>query len=374
MLQRRTVPFFDYQALFLSHEQKLMAAVHDVMRRGAYVLQKDLAEFEARLRAYLGARYVFGVADGTNALKLSLLAIGVGHGDEVVVPAHTYVASAAAIHFAGATPVLCECGPDHVIDVDSARSLLTKRTKAIMPVQLNGRTANMGDVMALARDHGLAVVEDAAQALGSRFKGRTAGTFGAAGTYSFYPAKVLGCFGDGGAVATNDPGIAERISLLRDHGRNRDGDVVAWGTNSRLDNLQAAVLNVKLETLGADLERRRAIARLYQAGLADIPELRLPPAPESDPDHYDVFQNYEIEAEDRDRLKAFLEDRGIRSAIQFGGKAVHQFAGLGFTGVRLPATEEMYRRLLLLPMNTTLSDEDVQYVVDAIRSFYGTRS
>lgn len=374
MLQTRTVPFFDYQALFRSHEQKLIAAVHDVMSRGAYVLQKDLTDFEAKLRSYLGARYVFGVADGTNALKLSMLAIGVGRGDEVIVPAHTYVASAAAIHFAGATPVLCECGPDHLIDVDSARSLVTKRTKVIMPVQLNGRTANMDDVMALASDHGLDVVEDAAQALGSRFKSRAAGTFGAAGTFSFYPAKVLGCFGDGGAVATNDAAIAERISLLRDHGRNREGEVVAWGTNSRLDNIQAAVLNVKLETLEADLERRRAIAWLYQAGLADISELCLPPPPGSDPDHHDVFQNYEIEAEDRDRLKAFLEGRGIRTVIQFGGKAVHQFAALGFTGVRLPATEDMYRRLLLLPMNTTLSDEDAQYVVDAIRSFYGRQS
>jgi dTDP-4-amino-4,6-dideoxygalactose transaminase len=370
MSEARSIPFFNYPALFASQEKEITAVIHDVMRRGAYILQRDLVEFEAKLASYCGVEHAFGVADGTNALQLSLLAIGCGPGDEVILPAHTYIASAAAIHFVGATPVLCECGPDHLIDVDSAAKLVTKRTKALMPVQLNGRTANMDDVMRLARERELPVIEDAAQALGSRFDGRAAGTFGAAGTFSFYPAKVLGCFGDGGAVVTNDDAVAEKIGLLRDHGRNREGEVVAWGTNSRLDNLQAAILNLKLASLGAALERRRAIARRYHAGLRDLEPLRLPPAPDADPRHHDIFQNYEIEAERRDALKAHLEARGIRTIVQFGGKAVHQFDGLGFEGVLLPFTEAIYQRLLLLPMNTTLSDEDVQYVIASVRSFY----
>ena len=193
----RKIPFFNYPALFASQEHELVALLRDVMGRGAYILQKDLAEFEANLRSFLNVKHAIGLADGTNALKLGLLAVGVGPGDEVIVPAHTYIASAASIHFVGAKPVLCECGPDHMIDVASARRLITSRTKAVMPVQLNGRTSNMDQVMAVARDHGLHVIEDAAQALGSRFKGQFAGTFGAAGTFSFYPAKVLGCFGDG---------------------------------------------------------------------------------------------------------------------------------------------------------------------------------
>lgn len=364
------IPFFDYPALFASQEKEIMAVVHDVLSRGAFILQRDLTEFEANLRSYLEVKHAFGVADGTNALKLALLAIGCGPGDEVIVPAHTYIASAASIHFAGATPVLCECGPDHLIDVSSARSLVTKRTRAIMPVQLNGRTSNMDAVMALAHEHGLSVIEDAAQALGSRFKGRAAGTFGAAGTFSFYPAKVLGCFGDGGAVVTNDDAVAEKISLLRDHGRNNQGEVVAWGTNCRLDNLQAAVLNLKLHTLDSALERRREVARIYDFGLAGLTQLRLPPAPDSDPRHHDVFQNYEIEARERDQLKAFLEERGVRTTVQFGGKAVHQFDGLGLAAARLPVTEELYRRLLLLPMNTTLTDHDARYVVESVRAFY----
>ncbi|WP_129645426.1 DegT/DnrJ/EryC1/StrS family aminotransferase [Peristeroidobacter agariperforans] len=371
MSAERKIPFFNYQALFASQEQELMGVLRDVMSRGAYILQKDLLDFEASLRSFLNVKHAIGMADGTNALKLALLAVGVGPGDEVIVPAHTYIASAASIHFVGAKPVLCECGPDHMIDVDSARRVVTSKTKAIMPVQLNGRTSNMDRVMELARERGLHVIEDAAQALGSKFKGRFAGTFGAAGTFSFYPAKVLGCFGDGGGLVTNDDAVAEKVMLLRDHGRNADGEVVAWGTNSRLDNVQAAVLNFKMKTFLQDLERRRAIAAQYDAGLRDVAELVLPPPPNADDAHHDIFQNYEIEAERRDALKAHLESKGIRTIVQFGGKAVHQFAGLGFDGTKLPFTERMYTRLLLLPMNVTISDDDVAYVVQAIRAFYG---
>ncbi len=374
MLSRRQIPFFNYPALFASHEQELMQLLREVMGRGAYILQKDNLEFEANLQTFLGVKHAIGVADGTNALKLGLLAAGVGQGDEVIVPAHTYIASAAAIHFVGAQPVLCECGPDHLIDVQSARKVISSRTRAIMPVQLNGRTANMGQVLQLAREYKLHVIEDAAQALGSKFDGRFSGTFGTAGTFSFYPAKVLGCFGDGGALVTNDDAVAERVRLLRDHGRNADGEVVAWGTNSRLDNVQAAILNFKLKTFAADLERRRALARIYDAGLRDVPELALPPGPDEPGPHHDIYQNYEIEAERRDQLKQHLEQNGVRTIVQFGGKAVHQFAGLGFGAVSLPYTERLYTRLLLLPMNTTLSDDDAHYIVDVTRRFYGTRT
>lgn len=371
MAVARQVPFFNYRALFEAQEPELTAAVIDVMRRGAYILQGDLAEFEANLRNFLGVKYAFGVADGTNALIIALRAAGVGSGDEVIVSSHTYVASAASIHFVGATPVLVECRDDHLIDPASVRKAVTKRTKAIMPVQLNGRTADMDSIMQIASEHNLQVIEDAAQGLGSKFKGRFAGTFGQAGTFSFYPAKLLGCFGDGGGIVTNDDRMGEQLALLRDHGRNSDGEVVAWGTNSRLDNLQAAILNVKFRTFGEDLARRRALAALYDRGLRDVSELLLPPAPGADADHFDVFQNYEIEADRRDDLKRHLEERGVRSIIQFGGKAVHQYPGLGLTDYRLPRTELLYRRALLLPMNTSMTDEDVQYVVDCIRSFYG---
>jgi dTDP-4-amino-4,6-dideoxygalactose transaminase len=170
---------------------------------------------------------------------------------------------------------------------------------------------------------------------------------------------------------TNDDDIGRKLMLLRDHGRDENGVVVTWGKNCRLDNLQAAILSLKLRTFGDALERRRAIGRRYDAGLKDVRELLLPPAPDSDPDHHDVFQNYEIEADRRDALKVSLEADGIRTIVQFGGRAVHQFVGLGFEGIRLPYTERVYERALLLPMNTTLSDDDVDYIVACIRRFYG---
>ncbi|MGH7176905.1 MAG: DegT/DnrJ/EryC1/StrS family aminotransferase, partial [Tepidisphaeraceae bacterium] len=347
MLAKKQIPFFNYQALFAAQEKELTQIVVDVMRRGAYILQKDLVDFEAALRSYLGVKYAWGVADGTNALEIALIAAGIRPGDEIIVPSHTYIASAAAIHFVGATPVLVECGRDHLIDPESARSAVTGRTRAIMPVQLNGRTCDMDAIGALAREHQLSIIEDAAQALGSRFKGRFAGTFGAAGTFSFYPAKVLGCFGDGGGVVTNDDAIGRRLMLLRDHGRDEEGLVVTWGKNSRLDNLQAAILLHKLRSFDDVLERRRAIARQYQAGLQDVGELLLPPGPDADPDHHDVYQNYEIEADRRDALKVALEADGIRTIIQFGGRAVHQFNGLDVEHFRLPYTERVYQRTLL---------------------------
>jgi dTDP-4-amino-4,6-dideoxygalactose transaminase len=370
MSAKRSIPFFNYQALFSEREQELMGVIRDVCSRGAYILQKDMRDFEANLARYLGVKHAFGVANGTDALLIALKAAGIGSGDEVIVPSHTYIASAASIHFAGATPVLAECGPDHMLDAASVASRVTRKTKAVMPVQLNGRTCDMDAIGAIAAQHGLRIVEDAAQGLGSKFKGRCAGTFGTAGTFSFYPAKVLGCFGDGGAVVTNDDDAARQIGLLRDHGRNDDGRVVAWGLNSRLDNLQAAILDFKLKTFDKDVARRRAIAARYQAGLGDLKELTLPPAPDADPRHFDVYQNYELEADRRDDLRKSLEEAGIRTIIQWAGTPVHQFHELGFTD-KLPVTDRFFTRCFMLPMNTTLSDDDVDYICDRIRRFYG---
>lgn len=371
MSAARTIPFFNYPALFADREAELSQVILDVCRRGAYILQKDLVEFERHLAEYMGVKHAFGVANGTDAIWLGLMAVGVGPGDEVIIPSHTYIATAAAVHFVGATPVLAEIGADHMLDPASVESLVTPRTKAIMPVQVNGRTCDMDALQAIAERHGLMIVEDAAQGLGSRFKGQCAGTFGKFGTISFYPAKLLGCFGDGGAVVTNDDAVAEQLALLRDHGRNEAGRVVAWGFNSRLDNLQAAILDFKLKTYREDVDRRRAIAARYQARLGDLPELALPPAPDADPRHYDVYQNYELEAERRDELRAHLEKNGVRSIIQWAGTPVHQFHELGLGDIRLPATERFFTRCFMLPMNTTLSDEDVDYICDLIRSFYG---
>ncbi|MGQ0639639.1 MAG: DegT/DnrJ/EryC1/StrS family aminotransferase [Gemmatimonadaceae bacterium] len=366
-----SVPFFRYPHVYAQQRDELLAAMQRVLERGAFILQSEVAEFEVELARYVRAGHAIGVANGTDALIIALRAAGIGDGDEVILPSHTYVASAASIHFVGAIPVLVECGPDHLLDPAAVDTAVTSRTRAIMPVHLNGRTCEMDALQRIAVRHGLSIVEDAAQGLGSRYKGTYAGTFGAAAGFSFYPAKVLGCFGDGGAVTTNDDEVARRVRLLRDHGRNDSGEVVTWGLNSRLDTLQAAVLSVKLAQFDQEIERRRRIASLYRESLSDLEDMTLPPGPNDDADHYDVYQNYEAEAGARDALREYLSNRGIATAIQWGGKAVHQFAGLGFTAVRLPRTDRLFERCFLLPMNTSLTDDEVNNIGGTIREFYG---
>jgi dTDP-4-amino-4,6-dideoxygalactose transaminase len=365
----KIVPFFNYSALYAREENELMPIIEDVLRRGAYIMQKDLFQFEENLAQYLGVKHVIGVADGTVAIMMSLRAAGIGPGDEVLVPSHTFVATAAAVHHVGALPVLVDCGADHLIASDDMLHRINSRTKAILPVQLNGRTANMDGIVLLAAQHGLKIVEDSAQALGSKFKGQFAGTFGVAGTCSFYPSKTLGCFGDGGAVFTNDDSAAEFMRLLRDHGRAHTGDVVAWGYNSRLDNLQAAVLSFKLSRYDAEVGRRREIAARYDEKLSGLPGLVLPPGPDEDINHFDIYQNYEVESDQRDALRAHLDAAGVKTIIQWGGKTIHQFPKLELNA-DLPRTQKLTERFFLLPMNTSLSDDDIDYVCEQIQRFY----
>jgi len=371
-VQIHSVPFFDYPYLFSSEESELTAIFREVGSRGAFVLQEDLVRFERNLANYLGVKYALGVGNATDGLLMALRAAGIGSGDEVIFCSHTMVATAAAIHFAGATPIPVECGGDHLIDPEAVEMAVTPRTRAILPTQLNGRTADMQALEAIAERHRLVIIEDAAQALGSRFQGRAAGSFGLASAISFFPAKTLGCLGDGGAILTNSGDVYERVTQLRDHGRGSDGEIVSWGLNSRLDNLQAAILDFRLASYDTAVVRRRELAGLYRDGLQAIPELKLPPGPDyrgHDPDHFDVFQNYEIEAEYRDELRAFLKARQIGSALPWGGKAVHQWLRLGFTA-RLPFTERLFQRVLLLPLNLSLTYHDVHHICNTIAEFY----
>jgi dTDP-4-amino-4,6-dideoxygalactose transaminase len=215
----------------------------------------------------------------------------------------------------------------------------------------------------------LQVYEDSAQALGAKFNGQCAGSFGLGGCISFYPAKTLGCFGDGGMVLTNDDDVAAKVKLMRDHGRGENGNVALWGFNSRLDNLQAAILNSFFENYLQTIERRRFIADLYHENLKDLEELVLPPSTNSGSKNFDIYQNYEIEAKGRDRLKEYLSNKGIGTLIQWGGKAVHEFKDLGFNQ-SLPVTEKIMRSRLMLPLNMTVTDDEVLYICQCISGYY----
>lgn len=363
------VPFFNYQHIFKSNQEKFIEIIKDVGERGAYILQKDLEEFEKNLADYIGVDFAIGVANGTDAIWLALIAAGIGNEDEVIFASHTYIATANAIKFVGATPVPADCRTDHMIDPESVKSLITNKTKAIIPTQLNGRCCEMDSLLKIAKQYNLIIIEDAAQGLGAKYKGDGIGTFDKGATISFYPAKNLGSFGDGGAFVTNDKKMYEKVKVLRDHGRNEEGVFVDWGFNSRLDNLQAAILNFKLSYYDDEIMRRREIASIYNNELSNVKEILLPPPP-SNGDYYDVFQNYEIEADNRDELKKFLSAQKIGTLIQWNGQPVHSLTKLGFKGTGLPYTENMYRKCLMLPLNTSLTDNEILYVSQKIKQFY----
>jgi dTDP-4-amino-4,6-dideoxygalactose transaminase len=368
-MRLRNVPFFNYPYIWQSREKEFIEVIRSAGRHGAFIAQKELSEFEKNLANFVGSKYAIGVGNATDGLQLGLMAGGIMEADEVIICSHTMIATATAVHFAGGIPVPVEAGRDHLISPDAVEAAITEKTRAVMPTQLNGRTADMDAISKICEKYGLLLFEDSAQALGSKFKGKNAGTFGLACCISFYPAKVLGCFGDGGAVLTNNEEIYREVLRLRDFGKNDKGDVVMWGLNSRLDNIQAAILDLQLKDYPKTIERRREIASMYQKQLMEIDEIVLPPGIDTDQDHFDIFQNYEIEAERRDDLKAYLSDKGIGTLIQWNGRAVHEMKKLGFTQ-SLPSTEELFKRLLLLPMNVSLSNEDVEYVCQAVRRFY----
>lgn len=366
------VPFFRYPHVFAESRAEIERAFVRAAEAGAFIMQEDLREFERELAAFCGVGWAIGVANATDGLELGLRAAAVGPGHEVLLPSHTFVATASAVVAVGAVPVFVEIGPDHLMDPGDLEQRVTARTRAIMPTQLNGRTADMDCIREVAARHGLVIVEDSAQGLGSRFRGRMAGTFGVAGVFSFYPAKALGCLGDGGAMITDDPAVATVLRELRDHGRNEaTGEVVRWGRNSRLDNIQAAVLRVKLSRFTERIAARRRLAQRYHENLKGVPQLVLPPPPDDSPraTHFDVFQNYEIEADDRDGLRLYLADQGVGTLLQWGGRGVHQFPALAI-GQTLPRTERILARSIMLPMNTSLTDAEIDYVCDRIVAFF----
>ena len=365
----KKIPFFEYPKLWNDYKIEYISIIDKVASSGGFILQKELSEFETNLTNFTGANYSVGVGNATDAMEIFLEAIDLKKGDEIIISSHTMLATASAIKVAGGIPVPVDIGDDNLICPKSIEEAITPNTVGIMPTQLNGRVCNMDKIKEIADKHSLFIVEDAAQALGARFKGQHAGTFGLASCISFFPAKVLGCFGDAGAVLVNDKNLYHKIFQIHDHGRDVDGEVKRWGRNSRLDNIQAAILSHKLKTYDKVIERRRSVAQMYQDLLNDLEEVQLPPPPNKNPDHYDVYQNYEISADKRDELKNYLSEKNIGTLIQWGGKGIHHFQNLGFTQV-LPNTDTFFKRCIMLPMNLFISDGDVDYICKSIKEFY----
>jgi dTDP-4-amino-4,6-dideoxygalactose transaminase len=365
----KKIPFFEYPKLWNDYKNEYISIIDKVASSGGFILQKELSEFETDLANFTGANYSVGVGNATDAMEIFLNAIGLKKGDEIIISSHTMLATASAIKIAGGTPVPVDIGDDNLICPKSIEEAITSNTVGIMPTQLNGRVCDMDKIKNIAQKQSLFIVEDAAQALGAKFKGQHAGTFGLASCISFFPAKVLGCFGDAGAVLVNDKNLYHKIFQIHDHGRDIDGEIKSWGRNSRLDNIQAAILNHKLKTYDKVIERRRAIAQMYHDLLKDLEEIQLPPHPNKNSDHFDVYQNYEITVDRRDELKNYLTGKNIGTLIQWGGKGIHHFKNLGFSQL-LPNTDKFFERCIMLPMNLFISDDDVHYICKSILEFY----
>lgn len=365
------VPFVDLPQHYQALKPELDPVVNEIMyQRSDFIMRRDLAEFEEAFAKRLGVKHCVGLNSCTDALLISLVAGGVGPGHEVITVAHTFVATVAAIHFSGAKPVLVDIGPDHLMDASLIKKAITPKTKAIIPVHLNGRICDMDPILQLAREHNLMVIEDAAQAVDATYKGRRAGAIGETGCFSFYPMKVLGCTGDGGALITNSDRIRDQAKLLRDHSCERStGKIKGFGYNSRLDNLQAGILSVKLRHLDQWIARRRAIATRYQQGLKGVAGLTLPPAPASDDIHQDVFQNYVIQTEKRDALVEHLTASGIETLVSWR-IPMHLQTDLKLSEFKLPMTEKISREVVSLPMNTEVTDPQIDQVIAAVRAFF----
>jgi dTDP-4-amino-4,6-dideoxygalactose transaminase len=368
------VPFFDWAGLYNERAADFSRIMSETLERGGFILQKDVEEFEENLARYVGAKYAVGVSDGTSAILLGLRSSGVKPGDEIILAGHSFIAAAQSIHFSGATPVPVELDEDDwLVSPEAIEAAITPKTRAIMPVHVNGRVCKMDRILDIAKRHCLEVFEDSAQAMGAKLDGKGAGTIGRWGTYSFYPSKTLGCFGDAGALVTDDPYIYERVRAMRNHGANEAKsipiDVDIWGTNARLDNVHAAILNYKLGYYHETIARRRAIAQRYHDALKGVEGAWLPPAPDADPRYFDIYQNYEFCHAQRDALRAYLSERNIGTIIQWGGFGIHELKNLGMRR-DLPKTDRFFRASLLLPLNHILTDEQVDHVVAALGAFF----
>lgn len=361
-----SVPFVDLRAQFRALRDEIVPRVTRVMEDASFILGPDVTRFEEDFARYVGTRHCVGVESGTAALVLSLQALEIGSGDEVIVPANTYIASAIAVSAVGAHPVLVDVGRAYLIDPARLESAVTPRTKAIMPVHLYGQAVPMEPILAFARRRGLRVIEDACQAHGARWEGRCVGGIGDVGTFSFYPGKNLGAYGDAGAIVTNDAALAQRLRLLRDFGQRRKYEHLIKAGNCRLDSIQAAVLDVKLTHLEEWNEARRSHARAYDSHLSEIGIA--PPERLCDEGH--VYHLYVIEVDQRDRVASILAERGIATGIHYPIPIHLQpaYADLGFGPGSFERTERSAGRILSLPMFPELTETQIDYVVDALAS------
>lgn len=361
------IPFFDLKKQYESIKAEIDGATRRVLASGMFILGQETEAFETEFAEYLGAKHAVGVNSGTDALHLAIRALGIGKGDEVITVPNTAVATVSAIEMAGATPVLCDVRADSMtMDADSFATVITDKTRAVIPVHLFGQAAELDAIIGIARQYRLAIIEDCAQAHGAKYQGQLVGTFGDIAAFSFYPTKNLGAYGDGGAVVTNDERLYDKLKLLRQYGWRSRYESEISGVNTRLDEMQAAVLRVKLKHLDAWNAARRERAAVYTEMM---PNKRVT-SPVEMPYGEHVYHLYVVQCAMRDYLSAFLKEREIGTAIQYPTpihlqQAYQQLAPAG----SLPVAEKLAREIVSLPLYPELPLVDVHTVAEALREF-----
>lgn len=365
------VPIFDLSREYRQRREDLMRIFDDVASKGDFVLGAEVRAFETEFTDYIGARFCAGVGSGTDAIRIGGLACGLVEGDKVATASNTYIATVMALSPHGIVPVLCDIEPEtYTMDPEMFEEILKKEKgiKLCIPVHLYGHPARMDEINTLCADHGVSVFEDACQAHGALYKGQKVGTLGMAAAFSFYPTKNLGCLGDGGAVATNGQAVYDKITAMRNYGQKEKHAHETEGFNSRLDELQAAVLRYKLTYLDESNQKRRKIAGVYQEGLQDLP-ITLPREEEW---AYHVYHLYVIRCKERNDLAAYLKECGVTTLIHYPTPIHLQgaYRSLGYRSGDFPVSEEASRQILSLPMYPGLRREEVEYVCASIKAFY----
>lgn len=366
--RKMTIPLVDLRRQHEGIKDEIGKALAGVVENSAFILGEEVKQFEDEFASFCRARYAVGVSSGTAALHLALLATGVGKGDEVITVPYTFTATTEAISYAGAGTIFVDINPeDYNIDISRVEEKITERTKAILPVHLYGHPVDMAPLLTLADKYGLKVIEDAAQAHGAEYQGRKVGTRGTVGCFSFYPGKNLGAFGDGGMIVTNDERVADRVRLLRNHGRGEKYEHLVEGYNYRLDALQAAVLRVKLKRLSSWNENRRKHAKLYNELLAETGAIT--PIEREYAKH--VYHLYVIRVKDREGLQKWLNSRGIATATHYPLPLHLQkaYEHLGYKKGAFPSAEKCSQEVISLPMFPELTGEEIKEVSEAIKAF-----
>jgi dTDP-4-amino-4,6-dideoxygalactose transaminase len=370
-MEKRKVRFVDPGKLYRMLKPELDAAYFEVMEKGQLINQGQLKSFEENLARFVGTKYAVGMNSGYDSLQISMRAAGIKQGDEVIVPAHTFVASCSAIVNVGATPVLVDVTEDFNIDVDKIEKGITARTKGIMPVHLSGWMADMPRIMKIADKYNLVVIEDACQSLGSSINGVGAGAWGLTGCFSFYPFKILGGYGDGGAITTNSEEVATFARRMRFNGEDREtGEYHGHGFTCLLDNMQAAFLDVKLRYMREWIEKRKYIANKYRKALSDLPDLVLPHYDKPGFDH--IYQNYTLLSKQGEEFSDHMKANGVEVLTQFR-KPYYKHKGLHLVDRGFPITETLSREVCSLPMNVEIDEEELDYVIYVVRKFYGKK-